>query len=252
MQTAHISTPTYVARRQMLRTALAALFMFVASSAAASEGGWPALPMPTDARSFGTSGEQLKVNGLPTRIDGFVSSRSPDDLGAWYRQQLGQPIADGRIGKRRILGKKSGTDYYITVQLDEVAGGTRGVVSVASLKDADRHHASVLATSEQWRNRLPAGSRLLSHIASGEAGHASIHLVFSNRHDQTLNRERIKRLMHEDGLELERVAAKNASEGDGRDEEEAGSTLYFKGRGREAIATVSPAGAGGTDRKSVV
>lgn len=193
-------------------------------------------PLPPDARHFDVSGD-MKPNGIPTRISGFLSSRPPADVARWYRQQLGEPVADNRLGRRQVLGKER-DGHYITVQLEPVQNGTRGIVSVASLADIQRDHEDELAERERWQNRLPAGSRLLSHVGSRDAGQAATFIAFVNRHDESVNQESITRIMRDDGLQLARAAGSGNRSSGPSGAAGSGTTMYFKGSGREAMATV--------------
>lgn len=214
-----------------------ALALAAAAFPAAAADGPPSAPLPPDARRFDVSADTFKLNGLPARVSGFLSSRSPDDVAKWYRQQLGEPVADNYLGNRRILGRER-EGHYITVQLEPTGGGTRGLVSVASLKDMQRNHEAELAARERWQNRLPAGSRLLSHVNSEDAGQGATFIAFVNRHDESLNQESLRHVLREEGLELERAAGSSAEPAASDGRAGSGTTLYFKGKGKEAMATV--------------
>jgi hypothetical protein len=250
MHTANFTTPARYpdrSKRICLEAALLLVLAIMSATAAAADpqGQAPQPPFPPGARTFDTGAEPIKASGLPIRISGFLSSQSPDELNRWYRQQLGQPVAESRLGKRQILGKES-KGHYITVQLEPTDPGTRGVISVASMHDVERNQADDLAARERWLNRLPAGSRLLSLVTSNDGSSAVTHLVFINRHDDGLNQKDLQRLMREEGLELERASGTGAGKSRDHAQGRSGTTFYFKGSGREAVATVFPADDGQT------
>lgn len=229
---------TLLVPRNFARLASAVAFLLAAATCTAfAADKAPAPPVPPNARQFDVDAESFMVNGVPSRVSGFLSSRPPNDIAKWYRQQLGEPLAENRLGGRQILGKER-DGHYITVQLEAVGGGTRGLVSVASLTDIQRNHEADLAVRERWQNRLPADSRLLSHVGAVDAGQTSTFIAFVNSQDESLNQESLKRILREEGLELERSAASGSEEGAASGLAKSGTTLYFKGRGREAMATV--------------
>ena len=203
------------------RTLLAALALAAGSAVAQT---WPTLALPPDANAFGL-GETIVANGTPMRVQVFVSARSPATLAAWFRQSLGAPLVESSFQNKLVLGRQIG-EYYQTVQLEPSALGTRGLAAVSHLKAAQQNHADTQASLGRWLARMPAGTQVAIDLRSQDGGKVSLYRVVVNTQTETLNRERLTRLMAEDGYTLERTG--------GPDE----NALFFKGPGKEAMATL--------------
>lgn len=198
---------------------------------------WPTIALPREASAFGI-GEQMSVNGLPMRMRGFVSTLKPAQLAEWFRQHLGGPLVENTLASKLILGRVQG-EYYLTVQLEPAGTGTRGVATVTHLKAAYDNRAENRANTERWLARLPAGSKLMSKMTSEDSGKVSIYLLVTNTQSESLNRDRLKSLMRDDGFKLEQEAVLDEKTAASLPAGQAnGKTLYFKGRGKEAMATI--------------
>ncbi len=194
---------------------------------------WPTIALPKNVRPFDV-GPQLSIHGLPMRMQGFVSTAQPAQLLAWFRDSLGQPLVENTLGNQHIIGKAQG-EHYLSVQIEAAGTGSRGIAAVTHLKAGYDNHADTQAETERWLRRLPSGSHLLSQMTTQDGNKQSRYLVMINNHPANLNRERLKSLMAEDGFLLEResnpdkqTTAKNTS-----------TLLFFKGKGKEAIATIN-------------
>ncbi|MGH8806353.1 MAG: hypothetical protein ACREX0_00570 [Noviherbaspirillum sp.] len=221
-----------------------ALLMFAPHGAAQTV--WPRVELPKGAHAFNVADGVVTANGLPMRMQGFLSSEAPTRLANWFRGSLEKPLVENTVAQKLILGRAQG-DHYITVQLEPAGKGTRGLVAVTHLKAVHENQVQTQTSRENWLLRLPSGSRLLSQVSSEDAGKIATHLVITNGHSEDLNRERLASLMREDGLELEREAAPDMKR-NFRPEFASGEnkTLFFKGRNKEAIAVISRAGLGTT------
>ncbi len=197
-----------------------------------AERAWPSVEPPAGARAWSV-GDALELNGLPMRIRGFVSDRSLNEVARFVRQGLGAPVVESRLGERLILGRADG-GFYLTVQLERLDGGTRALVAVTDLESAARPRERREAIAQRWLQRLPAGSRLLSHSASRDGARLSSQLVYGNGASPALNGQALVALMREDGLRLERESVadpmSHAAPG--------GRLMLFKGAGKEATAVI--------------
>ena len=217
--------------------ALFVLLCGISGNIAFAQTAWPTIALPKEVQSF-EIGEQVTVNGLPMRIRGFVSALKPEELAEKFRQSMGKPLVENNLANKLILGRNQG-EYYLTVQLEPAGLGSRGVASVTNLKVAYENRAAVQENTEHWLSRLPAGSQLLSHMSSEDAGKKSTHLLVINAQSEALNYERLKSLMQSDGFVLEQDVKPSdkpsAKFPDGRAN---GKTMLFKGKGKEAVATI--------------
>ena len=209
--------------------------LFTIETAQAVE--WPTIVMPKEAHSFDV-GRQVTLNGMPMRMQGFVSELAPRAVADAFRQAWGKPLVESTQGTKLILGRAQ-NEHYLVVQIEAAAAGSRGVVAMSDLRAANERQAVSQAEAQRWLDRLPAGSRLLSQMESEDAGRLSRHLVFANAQNESLNRDRLVGLLAEEGFVLDRegspgehaAAAPAAWPGGAR-------LLVFKGARKEATATI--------------
>ncbi len=193
---------------------------------------WPGIDLPAHAQNW-SLGDALEVGGVPMRIRGFLSDRPRDEVARSLRQGLGRPMVESRVGDKLILGRADG-GFYLTVQLESVAGGTRAWVAVSDLESATRHRERAQSHAQAWLQRLPADSRILSQTASRDGQRLSSQLVYSNGAGAALNGRALTALMQEDGLLLQHEAAADAAPHVAPD----GRVMWFKGAGKEATAVI--------------
>ena len=204
---------------------------------------WPRIAMPPDVHAFAV-GEQFTANGLPMRVQGFVAKEhSASELAAWFRHSLGEPLVENRQGGKWILGRAEG-GYYLTVQIEALAPdarlGSKGLLAVSDLATLNRNRDADAASAQRWLERWPAGTQLVSRMTSEDGGRAALHVALRNGHSPSLNRDALIAHMQEDGLAL--VQESGAPDGakahvpwalqDAR-------SFYFKGPGKEGMATIA-------------
>ena len=79
----------------------------------------------------------------------------------------------------------------------------------------------------------------MSKMTSEDAGKVSIYLLVTNTQSESLNRDRLKSLMRDDGFKLEQEAVLDEKTAASLPAGQAnGKTLFFKGPGKEAMATI--------------
>jgi hypothetical protein len=210
-------------------------------SAGAAAPAWPEVSLPPGVEAF-SMGEQISMDGLPMRMQGFHAASSPEQTAAWFRQHMERPLVENQLGNRLVLGRARGA-YYITVQLAADGQGTRGVVAVSDVAAALTQRAASRTASERVLARLPSGTKVLGALNSNDAGRSASYLALSNSYSEEINRERVLSLLRDDGMELEResrAADAGAAVLAGLPSGTAsGRLLFFKGRGREAVAVIS-------------
>lgn len=206
----------------------------MAGSAAAS---WPQIDLPPDAAMV-DMGQQITAQGVPLRMKGFSVSDSPAVVASWFRQHLPRPLMEDQVGGKLVLGQARG-DFYLTVQLEGLPQGTRGVVAASNLKAVPEQRAATQAQQQRYLARLPDGTRVISQLSSTEHGVATMQLAVANGYGEDVNRERLRALMREDGFVLEREVQPEALGGQALPAGAAnGRTLFFKGRGKDAMAVI--------------
>lgn len=223
--------------------ALLAVEMLLCLEVARAATQWPVPTLPPSAVAY-RIGEQMVVDGLPMRVQGFVSPRERKEIAAWFRQSLGKPLMENQVGSKLVLGRALG-EYYLAVQLEAIGHGTRAIVSVAHLKAGYDNRANTTAELARMMARFPSGSRLVSAIDSIDRGKLSQHVVVSNAYQEEVNGNRLIAMMRDDGFALEQTASTDGAPAHHSFAgAQNGKTMYFKGAGKEAMAVIfrDPAG----------
>jgi hypothetical protein len=141
---------------------------------------------------------------------------------------------ESRHGDKLILGRGAGR-YYLTVQLDPLGSGTRGVIAVTK-PPVDREEAADLASARRLLSGLPPGSNLVSHTSSIDGGLHAEHDAVVNDHSVDINSEYVQRMLRADGFILERESGPSQAMGSGSRARSDARTLFFKRPGGEATA----------------
>ena len=206
-----------------------------------SEQKWPTPRLPVDLETYAI-GEQITVNGMPMRLQGFKSPLPPQALVSALRQSLGRPLMEDRRGEQQVLGRAEGS-YYITVLVEAAGTGSRGTVAITDLDGLARNREQQRSTIARWRDRLPAGSSVSSDMVSADAGKAAHHMVIANAHGAAYNRDALISLMASDGYVLEReTGAEDVARGSLPYQSGEARTLHFKAPGKEALAVITRRG----------
>ncbi len=238
-----------------MRDSLKIQFVLVAGAMLSAHGGvdgtaltrspWPEIVAPKEVRLFDI-GEEMTINGLPMRLQGFIATTKLLQLADSFRLSLGQPRVEDRLGDKLILGRMQG-EYYLTVELESAGAGTRGVIAVTHLRAAYDGQLETQFDIDHRQSRLPSGSRLINQVNSQDGGKLAQHSVIVNDHNMELNLERVKELMREDGYALQYEAGISGSAASSSVGPIAtGKFLSFKDPGREAMAVIYGRDSGGT------
>jgi hypothetical protein len=169
-------------------------------------------------------------------MHGFVSRAAPSELAAAFRQLLGQPLMEDRRGEKLILGRSEGR-YYLTVQLDPVGSGTRGVIAVTKPPVNQEEPADAISV-RSLLSALPPGSTLASHTSSIDGGTRADHDAIVNAHSIGVNSEYVQRMLRADGFVLERALRPSPTMRTRFPITPDARTLFFKRPGAEAIAVL--------------
>lgn len=194
----------------------------------------PQIPQPPGIRSFPV-GEALVLNGMPMSIRAFSSEMSRDALLDWYREHLEQPRVETSYSRQHVLGKAYG-DYYLTIQISGDGAHSNAVIALTDLRTARQAMSVDRVEQDEWLQRLPDGTQILSHMTSQDRGQRALHLAFRNDSSPQRNQDRLAAALQREGLAMER---ESKSPGTSR-------VLYFRGRGKEGMASISPTADGRT------
>jgi hypothetical protein len=187
---------------------------------APARAGWPQVELPDGARAD-SIGDDMRLNGVPTRILRFSSAQEPAAVLDFFRGRWGTRRVENSVGPHRLLGRREG-DYFITVRVQAHGRGTAGLVSVADLR-AGSH-----ARQRPAGVPLPADSVVLSDLESVDGARRARQLVVANAAGSPANAAFFESRLADKGLRLQR------REGSG-----ARQTLWFDGEGREAMLVLS-------------
>lgn len=139
---------------------------------------WPEFPVPNKAKVI-IVGEEMAVNGLPTRIWEISSAQSPKEILSYYRQKWKSPVVpDGpgfieeEAGGWQVISR-SEDPYLYTVQVVESSmGSSKGFLAVSRPMELVGYQADGFAK--------PAGSEILSDVVSDDAGKRGRVIQFKN------------------------------------------------------------------------
>jgi hypothetical protein len=235
-----------------LRLCAMAWCWMLASTTHANAQTWPVVPLPPGTQAHEV-GQQLVVNGSPMRVQAFMSERGTDELVEWFKQKLGGGVVTNKLGNKTILGRAEG-EFFETIQIESDARGTHGVVAVSHLRGTREAQGQSQERFQRLLARMPADTKVVTEMASTDLGKNANYLVVNNTQTEAINRERITRLMVEDGYTLERItdAADQRSASPKRVQPQneppraPPRALLFRAPGKEAIATISQDSTGRT------
>lgn len=199
---------------------------------------WPSAPLPPDAQSYRIS-PRMSVDDTPMQLQGFVSPQRPGAVLEWFRREVPAPLFENTVNGKQVLGHPVGA-YFITIQLDADGAGTRGVVAVSDLRGALVKRADGHPWTDKVLAAFPSGTQLVRSMDSAEQAHSATFVALVNRYSEEVNRDHLVELLQRDGMRLEREAkADPATEATLPDGVAVGSTLFFRGGGKEATAVIT-------------
>ena len=223
-------------------TALSLALCGLCAGDAAMAADWPTISMPPNVSAFAV-GDQFAANGLPMRVQGFVSKdMSVPQLAEWFRRSMGRPLVEDKLGNKLILGRAQG-GYYLSVQLEPAGlqgrGGSKGLLTVSDIAAMNQNRERDSVATQDWLRRWPSGTQIFSRMTSQDRDKASLHVGLRNGHSEGLNRDALVDVMKQDGFLLEREVSAIGNTADQLPAHlRGGKTLFFKGDGKEGMATI--------------
>jgi hypothetical protein len=209
-------TPSTSKNFSLLKAAAAAAAGLLLCSAVAGAGqqrDWPTLPTPENLEAFAV-GNQTQLNGIPVRIQGYVSDRSISELNHWYRQKVGGQWVENKIGSKTVLGQRRG-DYFVTIEFESMLGTLSGsttkvVTAIMDLRRPAAQPTPGLDAFGNWASRLPVTSQVMSHMTDSSSTNESVHLVAVNGQSQAFNAQHFRREFLQMGYRVEADSASKA------------------------------------------
>ncbi len=245
--TTQFNTDVAVRKRREVHAARALLVavLLLPGAAALADVAWPTVTIPHGIEAVDTGGELL-ANGMPLRMRGILSPKTPAQVAALFRDSLGQPLVENTLGARLVLGRALG-EFYATVELEPFRAGTRGVVAVTRLSAAGGQRGAARQAEQRILSRFPSGSRLVSRTNSTAGQRHAEYLAVRNSLGTEFNVEHLKRMFDAEGYTLERGAAPPRLAHPASTRPSHGTTLFFKRRDAEVVAVIYRDHGGDTD-----
>lgn len=85
-----------------------------------------------------TVDNRIVFNGMDMRASVFESPQNSADVIAFYRNAWGGHVVVNKVGNQQVIGHREG-DYFITIEVADVGGGSKGKVGIVNLATAARH-----------------------------------------------------------------------------------------------------------------
>lgn len=205
---------------------------------------WPELPPPPHLEQFDVGSTRMELNGVPTRIRGYVSDRSATELSQWYRQNVSGTWVENRIGTKTILGQKRSA-HFVTIELEPMLSNASGnhtkvVAASMALRTAKRSNTQRELSLDYWTVHLPVQSQVISHIVDHDQGKASLHMVIVNRHSSTVNKHHFQREFGQMGFVMDPIfSAPSGQQIPPPPRTPAGEKFLFTGAKGEAILVLA-------------
>lgn len=150
------------------------------SWASANWAGWPEIPSPPKSR-IENIGDDVRLNGVPMRMQRVLSTARAKDIVRFYRTALGPKHAEEKLPDGRLLAQGRG-DHFLTVRIKAL--GPSLTETLVSISDA---RAARNAAGRPLGFQLPSRSQLVSDMESTDSGKQSRQLVFLNDHSVEAN-----------------------------------------------------------------
>ena len=195
---------------------------------------WPSIEAPPKA-TVQWVGQNMKLNGVPLRIQQFSSNVSMNEVISYYRAIWGsradKKSVENALGKGQVIGKQQG-DYYLSVQVTP-AGLTKctGYLTVSMLPGSQR----IVMNSDQFP--LMSGSNIHSELESNDPGQKAKTLTLLNTYSVASNADFYKERLTAQGWQLD--PHYGGSQQDGK-----AYAMFFRRGNTEATVIISKATAG--------
>lgn len=118
---------------------------------------WPQTPPPPGAATSEVA-QRMVFNGIDMRAQVFQSSRRAADVVAYYQQLWKPDVVVHQLGDAQVVAHKEG-DYFITVQVRDFGGGSKGEVGVTDVATVRKDFVPGAGVPQ------PMGSKVFNDIA---------------------------------------------------------------------------------------
>jgi hypothetical protein len=216
----------------MNATTLGMFLFFAPLQAAHVADPWPSVPIPASVSTYQIA-QDFQANGVPMRLQGFISRLPAAETLAAFRRSIDRNMVetDGADGK--ILGTAYGR-HYLTVQVKGLGQQAHGVIALVPLSQPSSVSEAAHRSIQAGLNRLPPGSRLISHTIANQRDARYVTLIVTNRSSVSYNEERVTLLLKDLGMEPHAKSQGNPARSVER-------VMWFRGRGKEGNVAIRAA-----------
>ena len=183
---------------------------------------WPDVPSLPNSQ-IERIGEEVRLNGVPMRMQRVLNKRKPAEVIDFYRTVLGSKHVAEKIPGGLLLAQGQG-NYFVTIRVRALSPSwTETLVSVSDARLARE------AANRPLGFPIPAETQVLSDMESLDAGKSSRHLVLTNSHSVDTNIHFLTKTLQARGYSLQTAETQNLA---------TGRVLMFGGNKREARLVV--------------
>ena len=183
---------------------------------------WPDVPSLPNSK-IERIGEEVRLNGVPMRMQRVLNKRKPAEVIDFYRTALGSKHVVEKIPGGLLLAQGQGT-YFLTIRIRAISPSwTETLVSISDARLARE------AANRPLGFPIPADTQVLSDMESLDSGKASRHLVLTNSHSVDTNVQFLTNTLRARGYNLHASETQKLA---------TGRVLMFGGDKREARLVV--------------
>jgi hypothetical protein len=192
---------------------------------------WPQLETPAGARVQAVAPDAV-INGNHSRILRIDTRDSAEAILAFYRARFGEKRVENRVQGAQVIAAREG-GFFHTVQVKTNAAGRAEITVITTALSEGLQTSAVVSDTEHC---LPADSTVLQTLESNDGGVRAVTVTAANSHDVKTNKHHLRSALQGRGF---RIVNEEPITQAGR----AGSSMWLKGAGEEAMVTVLDTGA---------
>jgi hypothetical protein len=184
-----------------------ALWMVPGLSAPASVTPWPEIPTLEKARVEWVA-KDVWINGVPTRVQQFESTQSPERVMAYYRSlwRSGEagPPRENNHAEWRMIATIHGPFQMVVQVKPSGASGSKGIMSCVNLKEVKARYLP-----PEWPRNAPL--KVLQVMESVDGPKRSFHIMATSDRGLALVRDHLRSVWGQRGWRLQNEVDEAAS-----------------------------------------
>ena len=176
-----------------------ALWMVPGLSAPASLTPWPEMP-PLEKARVEWVAKDVWINGVPTRVQQFESTQSPEGVMAYYRSlwRFGEagPPRENNHAEWRMIATIHGPFQMVVQVKPNGASGSKGIMSCVNLKEVKAGYLP-----PEWPRNAPL--KVLQVMESVDGPKRSFHIMATSDKGRALVRDHLRSVWGQRGWRLQ-------------------------------------------------